>query len=133
MEVVRLADKSNFRQVEKEWQYEFMAFVLSSLKIPEEELAKCLPEDLKDFDISKKIEFRRLLRKYFITIVDDRDGGIKFYLEVKENENKEYVLVAEWKKCRFNFCEDPKAVDPSQKMYIEIVGNVWAIFDELEE
>ncbi len=133
MKLTRLADRENLRQVEKEWQYEFMAYVLSSLKVPEDELAECLPENVDEFDTYKKRRLRSVLEKYFVTIVDDRDGGLKFYLEIQEGEEKDYVLVAEWKKCRFNYREDPKEVTPSKKMYVEVVADVWAIFDELDE
>jgi len=133
MKLTRLADRDNLRQVEKEWQYEFMAYVLSSLKVPEDELAECLPESADEFDTYKKRQLRSVLEKYFITIVDDRDGGLKFYLEIQEGEEKDYVLVAEWKKCKFNYREDPKEVAPAKKMYVEVIADVWAVFDELDE
>ena len=133
MELIRLADKDSLRHVEQEWQYEFIAYVLLNLGIPQDVLEGCLPENVDDFTIEHKIELRKYLKKYFVTIVDDRDGGLKFYLEVQEGDKKEHVLVAEWKKCRFNYRMDASQVDPAKKMYVEVVSDVWTIFEDLEE
>ena len=133
MELTRLADRDNLRHVEKEWQYEFTAYVLSNLGIPQDILEGCFPANVDKFTIEHKMELRKYLKKYFVTIVDDRDGGLKFYLEVQEGEQRGYVLVAEWKKCRFNYRADPTEVDPVKQMYVEVIADVWAIFDELEE
>ncbi|MDP2685250.1 MAG: hypothetical protein Q8P20_09535 [bacterium] len=133
METIRLADRDAFRQVEKEWQYEFISHVLFNIGIPQEILEGCLPEQFSDFTIDHKIELKKHLKKYSITIVDDRDHGLKFFLETQENDKKEFVLIAEWKKCRFNYKVDHIEVDPSKKMYVEIIADIWAIFDEFEK
>ncbi|KKN70821.1 hypothetical protein LCGC14_0427130 [marine sediment metagenome] len=133
MELTRLADRGNFRQVEEEWQYEFTVYVLINLGIPEDILEGCFPENMADFTVEHKMELKRHLKKNFITIVDDRDGGLKFYLEVQEDDKREFVLVADWKKCRFNYRADPTEVDPKKQMYVEVIADVWTIFEELEE
>ena len=133
MECIRLSDRDSLRQVEKEWQYEFIIHVLLNLGVPQDVLEGCFPENVDDFTVEHKIELRKHLKKYFITIVDDREGGLKFYLEVQEDDKKEQVLVAEWKKCRFNYKIDPTEVDPAKKMYVEVIADIWTIFEDLEE
>jgi hypothetical protein len=133
MELIRLADRGDLRQVEKEWQYEFIVYVLSTMGISQETLEGCFPESVDDFTVEHKMELRRCLKKEFITLVDDRDGGLKFYLEVQEGEQRDFVLIAEWKKCKFNYRADPTEVDPQKQMYVEVIADVWTIFPELKE
>ena len=132
MECIRLTDRDNLRQTEKEWQYEFIVYVLSNLGVPQELLEGCFPENVDDFTVDHKIELRKHLKKYFITIVDDRGGGLKFYLEVQEGDRTEQVLVAEWKKCRFTYKIDPNEIIPAKKMYVEVIADIWTIFEDLE-
>ena len=125
MELSRLASRGNYRDVEKEWQYEFVYYVLESIGIPEEVLAGCFPEEGMDaFTVAHKIELRTYMNKFDVTIVDDRDQGIKIFVEQDK--------VAEWKKCIFVLREDPKEVDPSKRLYMEIKADVWTIFDDGE-
>lgn len=133
MELTRLADRDNFRQVESEWQYEFTAYVLSNLGIPKNKLIDCLPENFNDFTVECRIKLKKLLQKYFVTIVDDLDHGLKFYLEVREGNKKDNVLVAEWKKCRFVYKVDMSALERSKRIYTEVVANVWTIFKDLND
>ena len=94
MKVTRLADRDNYRYVEEEWKYEFIVYVLSNLGIPEEELTKYLTEDYADFTLEKKIQLKQLLDdpRWKTTIVDDRDGGLKIYLTIMEQNMIDHVL-----------------------------------------
>jgi hypothetical protein len=132
MKCIRLTDRDNLRQTEKEWQYEFIVYVLSNLGVPQELLEGCFPENVDEFTVEHKIELRKHLKKYFITIVDDRGGGLKFYLEVQEGDRTDQVLVAEWKKCRFTYKIDPNEIIPAKKMYVEVIADIWTIFEDLE-
>lgn len=122
MKLSRLAGRNNFREVENEWQYEFIYYVLESIGIPEEILDGCFPDESEDMTVDHKIELRRYMNQFDVTIVDDRDGGIKIFVERQ--------MIAEWKKCKFVLREDPKEVDPSKRLYMEVVADVWTIFDE---
>lgn len=123
MEISRLASRDNYRKVVEEWQYEFIYYVLSNIGIPEEVLGECFPEDgLDAFTISHKIALKKYMNTFDVTIVDDRDGGIKIFVEQD--------MIAEWKKCTFILREDSKEVDPSKRLYMEIKTNVWTIFKE---
>jgi len=125
MKLERLASRDNYRDVEKEWQYEFVYYVLESIGIPEDILSGCFPEEgLEAFTIDHKIELRKHMSQFDVTIVDDRDSGIKIFVERD--------CVAEWKKCRFVLREDRKEVDPSKRLYMEIKADVWTIFDDGE-
>lgn len=126
MELTRLASRDNYRDVEKEWQYEFIYYVLESIGIPEEILQGCFPEEgMQAFTVFHKIELRKHMNKFAVSIVDDKDGGINIFVERDK--------VAEWKKCKFTLREDPAEVDPAKRLYIEIKADIWTIFDQGEE
>lgn len=123
MEMKRLASPSNFRDVESEWKYEFTNYVLTLLELPEELIEECFPV-FEDFNLEHKIKLREYLDKFNIKIIDDLDGGLKFFVEQE--------LIAEWKKCSFKRCVDNSAVDPKDRIYIEIVTEPWTIFNQIE-
>jgi len=119
----RLASRENFRKVEEEWQYEFIYYVLSSIGIPEDILDGCFPEEgAEGFTVEHRVELRKYMTTFDVKIIDDRDGGITMYLEEE--------LIARWKKCKFSLREDPKEVDPAQRIYVEVQADIWTIFDE---
>jgi len=134
--VIREADRDNFRNVEKEWQWEFVQYVLSNLGIPKDLLDICFPEDMEDFSPAHKIELRDILSEYNVSVVDDRDGGIKIYTGefISKDKPLDYLLVGEWKKCKFVYREDLTEVDPNLRIYVEVHADVWTTFDDgLEE
>lgn len=133
MESIRQADREDARKVEKEWQYEFMVYVLHTMGISEEALEGCFPENVEDFTVEHKMELKRELKSKLITIVDDREGGLKFYLEIQKGKKRDFVLIAEWKKCRFNYRDDPTEVDRQKRMFVEVIADTWTIFSELED
>ena len=133
MELKRLANRFNFREVEEEWKYEFIIYVFQGMGMPAELLEQYFPESYEDFGISQKKELKKFLNKEGIVIIDDCDGGLKFYMDqVRSENNIEHVLIATWKKCRFNYREDPKEIDPAKKIYVEVVADPWVIFEEEE-
>ena len=114
-----LVNREDIRKVEAEEQYNFTMTVLDSLGIPLEE---CLPEGgFEEFTIEHKIKLRSLLDKFNVLVIDDRDGGIKIYVEEQ--------LVAEWKKCVWNLKYDLSAIDPSKRIYVEMHTEWWTVFD----
>ena len=118
-----LCGKENARDVEAEQQYEFTAYVLQHLGIPEEELAQCFTEDGFDgFTVEHKIKLRSILQKFNTVIVDDRDGGLKIFVEDQ--------LVAEWKKCLFRYKIDMSAADPANRIYVEVICDYNVCFEE---
>ncbi len=120
MELSRLASRDNYREVEEEWRLEFIYYVLSNIGIPEDVLDECFPED--GITVRHRIKLRHHMKAFDVTIVDDRDGGIKIFFERD--------VIAEWKKCKFVLREDLKEVDPSKRLYTEIEADVWTIFNE---
>jgi len=121
MELIRLANRDNYRQIEEEWRFEFVYFVLEKIGIPHDILTGCFPDEINDLGVEHKIELRKHMSRFDVSIVDDLDGGIKIYVEQQ--------LVAEWKKCKFVLKEDLKEVNPSKRLYMELHGDVWTIFD----
>ncbi len=131
MELKRFADRDNFRDIEAGWKFEFVFYILSNLGIPDYILEGCVPEEgINEFTVGHKIELRKHLKDFDITIVDDRDDGIKIYVKIEQDNQIEHVMVAEWKKCKFYYREDPIAIDPTKRIYIEIIADTWAIFEE---
>jgi hypothetical protein len=117
-EKIILADRSDFRQTESEEQYEFTKYVLSSIGLPDDLIADVLPE-YKDFTVDLKIKLREVLKKFNVSIVDDRDGGIQYYVD---NEP-----VAEWRKPFFKIVQNTRAKGISERTYIEIHCKFWLI------
>ena len=125
MELSRFVSRDNYRQEEEQWQYEFVYYVLSNIGIPQEILDGCFPEDgMEAFTVDHKIELRKPMSTFDVSIVDDRDGGIKMFVERD--------LIAEWKKCKFVLREDGKEVNPSKRLYMEVRADIWTIFDQKE-
>ncbi len=125
MQYTVLANREDVRKVEAEQQYEFTVFVLSHLGIPEEQLKECLPEGgYSEFDVNFKIKLRSLLKQYKIIIAEDRDAGFKIFVED--------MFVAEWFKCRFKFKTDLSAIDPADRIYVEVICE-WDIMFEIDE
>lgn len=133
MKLTRPASRSNFRQVEKEWQWEFVFWVLHEIGLSDEILQDCLPESGEFLDIgpSEKIKLRSYLEQEAVSIIDDRDGGLKIYVYIADLE--EHVMIAEWKKCKFLFREDPSQIEFEKKIYIEVVADIWVSFEEEDE
>jgi hypothetical protein len=131
--MIRQADRDNYREVEDEWRWEFVFYVLSNMGIPDEELEECLPEDGNYLEIEPKhkIALRKYMKKRDVTIVDDHDGGLKIYVYIGELE--EHIMVAQWKKCKFVYKEDLKEIDPNRRVYVEVHADVWTSFGENDE
>lgn len=130
--MIRLSDRDKFRDVENEWQWEFVYYVLTNLGIPEDLIDECFPETLDEITPEHKTSLRELLYQFDVSIIDDKDGGIKIYVAEpsKEDAPPTYILVAEWKKCKFVFKEDLSEIDPNYRIYVEIHADVWTIFDD---
>lgn len=119
-----LVDREDVRKVEAQEQYLFVQNVLAQMELPLEE---CFPEsnELEDFTIEHKLHLRKILDKFGVLVLDDRDGGVKIYVEKD--------LIAEWKKCRFELREDPGEIDPRKKLYAVIYIDYWTMFEEQEK
>jgi len=70
-------------------------------------------------------DFRNCIRIIQGIIVDNLDGGLVFYIKDRK--------VAEWKQCRFNYREDGGAINSKDRVYVEVITDIWTIFDEEEE
>jgi hypothetical protein len=113
-----LADRSNYRHVIEETQYEFTIHVLLSIGIPESSLQECFPEGgYNDFTAKHKIALRNLLKKFDTTIIDDRDGDLKIYVGDQ--------MVGHWKKSKFYLKRDKSKLRKEEQLYIEIHCDFW--------
>lgn len=118
-----MVDREDLRTVEAEEQFNFVRTVLESMGLPTEE---CFPEESEltsqDITLQHKINLRQLLKKFQVMILDDRDGGIKIFVDEE--------LVAEWKKSRFELRQDLTAIDPKKKLYAVLHIDYWTMFEE---
>ena len=123
MKRIILSNTDNFRQVEEEAKYDFTIYVLQTLGLPEEPLSECFPEEgFAKFSAQDKINLRNLLRKFSITIIEEKYGELKIYVE-KE-------LVAHWKKSHHILKKDDSILRREDRLYTEIHTEYWTIFDE---
>lgn len=123
-----IVDREDIRKVEEEEQYLFVRQVLLQIGLPLEEV---LPEDQTKFDLDHKKQLRQILRKFGVSVIYDRDGGIKIYTDVttSSESDQQFLLTAEWKKCRFDLRQDMTAIDPSKKMYAVVHIDYWTVFE----
>lgn len=117
-------DREDIRTVEAEEQFNFVRTVLETMGLPTED---CFPEEdtelnQQDITLQHKINLRQLLKKFQVLILDDRDGGIKIFVDEE--------LVAEWKKSRFELRQDLTAVDPRKKLYAVLHIEYWTMFED---
>lgn len=114
-------DREDFRLVEREEQGKFVRSILLEMDVP---IDDCWPEEEYELSVDSRIRLRHVLNMFDINIIDDKDGGIKIYV------SKE--IVAEWKKCTFDFKLDNKEIDPTKKIYYQMNIEFWSLFDEQE-
>ena len=135
MTLTRLASRSNYREVEKEWRYEFVQYVMSKLGIPDEIFEKireeCLPDNYEDFGVNQKILLRKHLSSFDLYLLDN-GSDLEIYLK-NSGTNEKPTMLAKWGKSLFNLKHDTKNPDPANKFYIEIVANPWTIFEDNDE
>ena len=133
MELIRLASKDNYREVEKEWKYEFMIYVFEGMGMPTEMLEEYFPESYEDFDVECKLKLRKFLDQEHIEIIEN-DGQVDYYIgQATTSGRLNYVLIAKWKKCRFVYKKDLSQVNKLKQIYIEVVAEPWVIFENFDE
>ena len=66
MKLSRLASRDNYRDVEKEWKYEYIYYILSNIGLPDG-VDKYFPEDGIDaFTVEHRIALKNYINKYHI-------------------------------------------------------------------
>lgn len=114
-------DREDYRTVEKEEQGKFIRSILLEMDVP---IDDCWPEDEYELSVDSRIRLRHVLNMFNIQIIDDKDGGIKLYVE---ND-----LVAEWIKSTFDFKVDRSEIDPNKQVFYQMNVEFWSLFDEEE-
>ena len=107
MQYTVLLDRGeNVRKVETEEQSRFIFSVMESLHIPFEW------EPDKEMTALDKINIKKLLAEYNITIIDDLDGNVKIYVGMD--------LIGEWHKPIYCLREDRSQLDPKKRLFLEM-------------
>lgn len=114
-------DREDIRTIEAEEQLNFVSDVLENMGLPTDDCF--INEGSREFTLSNKINLRALLNKFQVLILDDRDGGIKIFVD---NE-----LIAEWKKSTFELRQDLTAINPSKKLFAVLHIEYWSVFETL--
>lgn len=120
-------DREDYREVEKEEQQRFVRGIVEKMIAPSDrsKLDECWPPDEYKLSVDDRIKLRSIYNKYNIVLIDDKDGGIKIYV------GKE--IVAEWKKCTFDFKIDHTEIDPNKKIFYQMNIEYWDLFDDEDE
>ena len=118
--VILLNANENTRQVEEEEKSLFVKAILENIGIPIQDIW----DDGNDISVQSKIKLRGVLSSYNIAVIDDRDGGLKVYVE-KE-------MVAEWKKPSYLLKTDHSQVDPKKKFFLEMHTDCWTVFENAD-
>lgn len=109
---------SDLQSTIEEQKYSFIIEILNAINLP---LNDCFPDsgNYSDLSLEHKIKLRQILGKNNISIIDDRLGGIKIYL----NSN---TLIAEWKKPLFEIKENLS----DRKLYYILHIDYWSEYEK---
>lgn len=112
-------NREDSHQVEEEERNVFIRGVLDEIGLPIEDI---WPEPT--LTLEQKIELRKLLVKFDVLLLDDRDRGMEIYVG---NE-----VIAKWHKPKFILRVDEKQKDPTKKLYFEMIVKYQSLFDNEE-
>jgi hypothetical protein len=112
---ILLNSSENTHQIELEEQGRFVYSILSAFGVP--------LDDWQGGELSNEqhIHLRSVLRSYQIEVINDLDGGVKIYCEGE--------LIGEFHKPRYILRKDAKQVDPTKRLYLEMITNTWSILE----
>lgn len=121
-EEILAVNREDAKETVKQFQFAWIRDILLQTGM---NLEGCFPEDEEDdITLEQKILLKNILNENKILVIDDRDGGIKIYVE-KE-------LIAEWIKPSFTLHQDLSQLDPKKKLYTCIHIKYWSVFDAEE-
>lgn len=105
----------NTKNIETQEQSRFIKTILEALEVAVEYNSE------EPLSIENKINMRKSLSFYGITILESPDGSLKIYVERE--------MIAEWKKPTYKLKQDFTQVDPKQKLYMEMNIEFWTVFE----
>jgi hypothetical protein len=119
---VLAVNREDAQKIAKQFQFAWTRDVL--LKTGMDGLEDCFPEedDPDEMTLEQKIKLRSILDLNKMLVLDDRDGGVKIYLDRE--------VIGEWMKPTFSLHEDLSQIDPRKKLYSCINIKYWSYFDE---
>ena len=120
---ILLNSNENTKQVELEEQGRFVYSILSAFGLPLDDWQG------DELTTEQHIHLRKVLSTYGFEIVNDLDGGVKIYCK---GDNK-MDLVGEFRKPRYILRKDARQVDPTKKVYLEMLTDTWSILEHENE
>lgn len=118
MRYVVLANRGDQAKVEIEERAIYLHTILSKIGIDFEDI---WPDPAEELSIEKKIEMRKLLKKYDIEIIDSGK-------ETKIYANND--LIAHWKTPKYTLKKDLNKVNKNEQLYFEIIFEAEGLFDD---
>ena len=112
-------DREDVRKTEEQEKFTWTINVISNIGITSDELE--IPENVEELSVEFRKNMRALLQKFDVKIVDEHDGNIKIYVE----DN----LIAEWHKPQYILRTDLSAIEPSKRLFVEMITDHWSVFD----
>lgn len=88
-------------------------------------ITELLGEVSQELDVTQRMKLRKILFDYKIKVIDDKDGGIRIYVD----EDK----VGEWFKSTYKIKSDPANLEKRKRFYLEMKVQYWSIFEEQNE
>lgn len=111
-------DREDVKSTEEQEKFSWIINTISNIGIAEE---LEIPENVEDLSVEFRKNMRGLLQKFDIKIIDEHDGNVKIYVE----DN----LIGEWHKPQYILRTDLSAIEPSKKLFVEMVLDHWSVFD----
>ena len=118
MKQIIYIDRDDAKKVEAEERNRFVYGVLSAIGIPIEEIW----DGDKELSVDEKIEFKKLLQKFNITILGADGRSLDIYVDKD--------LIASWKVPKFALRTDLSQINPAKKIFLEMTIEYENIFEE---
>lgn len=118
LRTILLNHDENVKKVEDEEKTIFLRNILIEIGIPIHEFWT----HEGSLSIEERINLRKILHQYNITVIDDISGEMQIYAENK--------LIAEWRKSTYKLKKDLREINPKKQLYLEMQVDTWSLFEQ---
>jgi hypothetical protein len=118
--LILLNANDSTHQVEEEEKSVFLKAILENIGVPIENI---WAED-NSLTMQGKVKLHSTLSSYNMVMVDDRDGGLKIYVDKD--------IIGIWKKPSYILKMDHSQIDPKKKLFLEMHTDCWTVFENAD-